>query len=244
MIDRDEHICAIVPAYNEELNIRCVLEDISQHHPDIKIVVVNDCSDDNTEGVVRELDQTILNLPINLGIGGAVQTGMKYAMANDFDIAIQFDGDGQHLAAEIDSIIKPVVNGTHDVVIGSRFLKPSGYSAGHFRSIGIGVFRMLNSLLLGSTITDNTSGFRAYGRKAISFLAQFYPQDYPEAEAVIELFRNGFRIGEVAVTMRERSGGESSIGVMNSVYYMIKVVMANLIAFSRRPVKQETEQNG
>jgi glycosyltransferase involved in cell wall biosynthesis len=232
-------IVAIVPAFNEEANIASVINDLRQHQPAIKIVVINDCSEDATGDIVRRLNETVINLVINLGIGGAVQTGLKYARDNDYDIAIQFDGDGQHMAAEIEKIVRPVIDGEADVVIGSRFLGGGGFKSNIPRRIGIGVFRWVNSILVRNTITDNTSGFRAYNKSAIEFLAQYYPQDYPEPEAVVELYRNRFRIREVAVAMKEREGGRSSIKVFGSVYYMVKVLMASLIAFSRKPCFKE-----
>lgn len=240
MVPGDKRTCAIVPAYNEEANIQAVIEDIRHHQPGIKIIVIDDASSDRTETIVRRLNETVIRLPINLGIGGAVQTGMKYARDNGYDYAIQFDGDGQHMAGEIEKIIRPVIDGSADMVIGSRFLGEGNYHAGFLRRIGIGLIRLVNSLLLGLKITDNTSGFRAYSRGAIAFIARFYPQDYPEPEAVIELSRNGFRIAEVAVAMRERSNGKSSIGTLSSMYYIVKVLMSNLIAFSRSPIRRES----
>lgn len=232
-------ICAIVPAYNEEHNIGPVIDDIRNHQPQINIVVINDASRDKTEAIVRERGATVLSLPINLGIGGAVQTGLIYARDAGFDLAIQFDGDGQHLASEIEKILTPVIEGQADVVIGSRFLDAGGYKSRFVRRIGIRIFQMVNSLMVGSRITDNTSGFRAYNRRAIAFLARYYPQDYPEPEAVIDLYRNRFRIREVSVVMRERASGDSSIRLSRSLYYMVKCLMANLIAFSRKPISKE-----
>ncbi|UCD17586.1 MAG: glycosyltransferase family 2 protein [Candidatus Zixiibacteriota bacterium] len=244
MSSAESRVCIIVPAYNEEVNIRPVIEDLRRCHPEFKIVVINDCSEDGTEKAVRELGQTVLNLPVNLGIGGAVQTGLKFARDNGYDIAVQFDGDGQHRAIEIERIITPVINGEADVVIGSRFLSPGNYKGSFSRRLGISVFRFVNSLMVGSRILDNTSGFRAYNRDAISFLARIYPQDYPEPEAVIELHRNRFSIMEVPVVMRERTGGKSSIGVFGSIYYMIKVLLGIMIAFSRKPIPREEPEDG
>jgi len=235
----NHRICAIIPAYNEEKNITAVVEDIRAHQPHLKIVVVNDASQDKTGETVREMGETVLDLPINLGIGGAVQTGLIYARDYGFDFAIQFDGDGQHLASEIEKILIPVIEGKADVVIGSRFLDAGGYKSRFMRRIGIRIFQTVNSLMVGSKITDNTSGFRAYNRKAIAFLASYYPQDYPEPEAVIELHRNRFRIREVPVQMRERASGDSSIRLSRSLYYMIKCLIADFIAFSRKPVSKE-----
>ncbi len=234
-----QKIVAIVPAYNEEDNIEKVINDLKEHQPLIKIVVINDCSTDNTQNIVNQLGETVINLPINLGIGGAVQTGLKYSISNQYDITIQFDGDGQHKASEIEKILKPIVNGDADVVIGSRFLGHGNFKSNFARRFGIWIFMLVNSILLRSKITDNTSGFRAYNKTAVKFLARYYPQDYPEPEAVIELYRNRFRICEVPVSMKEREGGSSSIKAFSSIYYMIKVLIANLIAFSRKPCYKE-----
>ncbi len=230
---------AIVPAFNESKNIGGVIEDLRTHYPTAKILVINDCSIDHCDAVVRLFGESVISLPINLGIGGAVQTGLKYALDNGYDIAFQFDGDGQHMASEVEKIVLPIIRREADVVIGSRFLGTNGYQSSLIRRFGIEIFRLVNSLLIRRKITDNTSGFRAYNRRAIEFLSLFYPQDYPEPEAVIELFRNGFQIIEVPTLMRERKQGHSSIRTFGSGYYMIKVLMASLIAFSRKPVYKE-----
>ncbi len=232
-------VLIIIPAYNESENIGRVIGDIREHQPDVELVVINDCSSDDTEAVVIAAGETVLSLPYNLGIGGAVQTGLRYARDRGFDIALQVDGDGQHPASEIEKTIAPIVSGEADVVIGSRFLGEGEFKSSFSRRIGIKIISLFNSILTGMKITDNTSGFRAYDKAAISFLADHYPQDYPEPVAVIELFRNGFRIREVPAVMREREAGTSSIGPLGSIYYMIKVIVANLIAFSRKPVNRE-----
>lgn len=234
-------MCAIVPAWNEAASLPGVIEDIRRHQPGMEIVVVNDCSTDNTAQVAAGLGVTVLNLPINLGIGGAVQTGLKYARDNGCDLAIQFDGDGQHLGSQIEKIIVPVLAGEADVVIGSRFLEHSEYHSGFARRAGIRVLQWLNSMMVGSRITDNTSGFRAFNRSALVFLAEYYSQDYPEPQAVIELHRNKFRLLEVPVVMAQRTHGTSSIPSYKSLYYMFKVIMANTIAFTRRPVTRKDQ---
>ena len=224
------YICAVVPAWNEQANIRAVIDDLRLHQSEIDIVVVDDCSSDETASTARAESVTVLELPINLGIGGAVQTGFMYARDHGYDIAVQFDGDGQHRAAEIDTILDPIRQDRADVVIGSRFTGGSQYP--------ITLLRWLSTLLTGYRVTDNTSGFRAFNRPAIEFLARFYSQDYPEPQAVIELYRNRFRIEEVPVKMVPRRHGKSSIRSLKSGYYMFKVVMANVIAFTRRPEQQ------
>ncbi|NQT24467.1 glycosyltransferase family 2 protein [candidate division KSB1 bacterium] len=219
----------IIPALNEEANITTVIEDIRIHAPDVDLVVVDDGSTDLTVERASEAGAIVLSLPFNLGIGGAVQTGFQYAYQQGYDTAIQIDADGQHAAAEIPKILEPLHECDCDVVIGSRFLETSGYKVPFTRMMGIRVFSFLNSLILRQKVTDNTSGFRAYNRKTIRFLAEFYPWDYPEPEAVVLLSRHGFRIREVPVQMRERQHGESSINAFRAIYYMIKVVLAILI---------------
>ncbi len=218
----------LVPAYNESLNIVAVIESLSKQSSKWEIVVINDCSEDNTAELVKATQKTyLINLPVNLGIGGAVQSGFKFAACYNYDLAVQFDGDGQHLASEIPKLLNPIINGQADVVIGSRFLqKHNGWKTTPLRRIGIKIFELVNLILINERITDNTSGFRAYNRKAIEFLARHYPLDYPEPEAVILLGRNDFKIAEVFVTMQERSGGSSSISGLQSIYYMIKVLLA------------------
>ena len=178
----------------------------------------------------------VVNLPNNLGIGGAVQTGFKWAARNGYRIAIQFDGDGQHIAAEIPKLLEALAKKKAGMVIGSRFIeRHSGYRSTFVRRLGIRVFKAVNSLLIGQTITDNTSGFRAYDRRAIEFLARHYPVDYPEPEAVILLGKNGFSIAEVFTRMQERQAGGSSISGVKSLYYMVKVLLAILMTALRKP---------
>jgi glycosyltransferase involved in cell wall biosynthesis len=234
-------IAAIIPAFNEAENIGRVIDEIRKHQPDIKIVVINDASSDDTGAIAGESGETVLSLPFNLGIGGAVQTGLRYANENGYETAVQVDGDGQHVPEEIEKLLGPILAGEADVVIGSRFLGHGDFRSSISRKLGIRIIGLINSILVGAKVTDNTSGFRAYSRSAIAFLSEHYPQDYPEPVAVVELFRNRFRVVEVPVRMRERVRGTSSIGAINSVYYMIKVVIANLIAFSRRPVVKEDD---
>ena len=206
-------ILAIVPAYNEEKNIIGVIESIKSEDPQIDILVVNDGSDDRTGEIARSSGLAqVVNLSCNLGIGGAVQTGFKFARRHNYDIIFQFDGDGQHIASEIEKILTPVRNDLADVVIGSRFCQDhTGFKSTYLRRIGIKIFEMLNSLLIKQKLTDNTSGFRAYNRRAIHFLADNYPMDYPEPETVVLLGKNGFLLKEVFVHMQERMSGRSSI---------------------------------
>ncbi|KAF0218727.1 MAG: glycosyl transferase family [Geobacteraceae bacterium] len=232
-------ILAIVPAYNEERNIIGVISDLRSIDTEIDILVVNDGSSDATAEAARSTGEAIVvDLPTNLGIGGAVQTGFKYAVRNGYQIAIQFDGDGQHQAGEIRKLLDAVIDRGANMAIGSRFIGPHvGFRSTRTRRIGIRLFEVVNSLLIGQRITDNTSGFRAYDREAIEFLAKHYPVDYPEPEAIILLGKNGFRIEEAPTVMRERQLGGSSISGLTSGYYMLKVLLAVLMTALRKPLR-------
>ena len=237
-VPKHADVLVIVPAYNEAKSIAGVVEDLRGLDVPLDILVINDGSLDDTSARARATGQAlVVDLPKNLGIGGAVQSGFKYAARNGYRVAIQFDGDGQHLAGEIPKLLARLDRGDVNLVIGSRFLeKHAGYRSTFVRRLGIRVFEGLNSLLIRQRITDNTSGFRAYDQRAITLLARHYPVDYPEPEAVILLGRNGFRIAEVATAMRERQEGGSSITGLKGAYYMIKVVLAVLMTFLRKPV--------
>jgi glycosyltransferase involved in cell wall biosynthesis len=235
--NNEPKILVIVPAYNESANIEKVIDSLSNQNGRWDILVINDCSTDNTGEVAAGTGKaTVINLPANLGIGGGVQTGFKYARIKGYDIALQFDGDGQHRADEIPKLLAELDQG-FDVAIGSRFIeRHGGFRSTRSRRMGIKIFELVNWLLIGHRITDNTSGFRAYNRKAISFLSQNYPADYPEPEAVVLLGKNGFKMTEVATAMMERQGGKSSIGGFRSVYYMVKVLLSVLMASIRPKV--------
>jgi len=228
-------ILFIVPAYNEQDNLSVVVGDLRHHFPEAAIAVVNDGSSDNTANVARSLGVHLLDLPCNIGIGGSVQTGLLFAARHGYDVAVQFDGDGQHRADQVATLLTSLAAG-YDVAIGSRFLGPSTYRPSVGRRAGIATLRWVNSLVLRRTITDSTSGFRAYGPAAIAFLAEEYPHDYPEPESVVTLCRNGFRVIEVPVAMRHRQGGQSSITAIRSIYYMLKVVLAIAVGATRRTV--------
>ncbi len=225
-MDRQHDTLIIIPAFNEQENIGRVIREIRDTSYPVDVVVINDGSTDATARVAREAGAVVINLPFNLGIGGAVQTGFKYALRHGYEYAIQLDGDGQHVAAEIRKILDPVKSGEADMAIGSRYLTETDYKTPFMRRMGMLVFSFVNSALVGQKITDNTSGFRAFSRRAILFLAKYYPADYPEPEAVVVLGRNGFKIKEVPVRMRPRAAGESSINAFRSVYYMVKVLLA------------------
>lgn len=227
-------ILIIVPAYNEEASLPGVIQDLREHMPSVHVVVVNDGSQDRTALIARELGVTILDLPFNLGIGGAMQTGYHYAMRNDYDIAVQFDGDGQHLAEEIKKLIEPLSAEKTDIVIGSRFLTAGAYKTPVFRKLGIRIFTCVLSRVLDIPVTDSTSGFRAVNRRVIEFFSKTYPDDYPEVESLILLHKMNLRMTEVDVSMSKRTGGRSSITPMRSVYYMTKVLMAIFIDLMKK----------
>ncbi len=237
----DPKICIIVPAYNEEASIAKVINSLHSHNAKLIIAVINDASSDRTKSIAESTGlANVITLPCNLGIGGGVQTGFIFAARNNCDIAIQFDGDGQHVAEEIPKLTAPILSGDADVVIGSRFIGNDEvtFKSTALRRIGIRFFQWLNSILIKQKITDNTSGFRAYNREALELLAEQYPVDYPEPETVILLGKNDFRIKEVFTRMEERDGGESSIGGLKSIYYMIKVTLSILITAIRPRIKR------
>jgi len=231
---RMNKILIIIPAYNEEQSLPGVIADLKQHVPDADILVVNDGSRDRTTDVARQAIVKVAVLPFNLGIGGAMQTGYQYAHANGYDIAIQFDGDGQHLAAEITILLDLLKAGTADLVVGSRFLKRGDYRPPFFRRIGMWIFSTFLSVILGMTVTDTTSGFRAANRRVIDFFARAYPEDYPEVESLVLLHRSGLSVTEVPVRMRDRTAGRSSITPIRSAYYMIKVLLAVFIDLMKK----------
>lgn len=219
----------IIPAYNEEGSIEKVIGNLVENYPQYDYVVINDGSLDHTGEICEKNGYNVVNLPINLGIGGAVQTGYQYARRYGYDIAVQIDGDGQHDVSFLDQVIAPLHAGEADVVIGSRFLKREGFQSSATRRVGIGILSGLIRLCTGVQVKDVTSGFRAVNKKFIDVYAADYPSDYPEPEAVITAVMYRGRILEVPVVMKERENGESSINLKKSVYYMIKVTLAILV---------------
>ena len=238
----DGKTALLMPCYNEEACIARVIESVTRQLPEVWLIMVNDGSTDNTAALIREYavkndHVVLLDLPVNLGIGGAVQTAFRYASRNGFDYAVKVDGDGQHPAAQIPELIEVLRRDGADMVIGSRFLKKEGFQSTFLRRLGIAFFRTLNSLLIGQRVTDNTSGFRAYSRRAILFAEKYYPSfDYPEPEEVILMAKNGFKIVEIPTVMASRQGGTSSISPLKAVYYMLKVFFSVIMAALRPPV--------
>lgn len=232
---QNKKILIIIPAYNEARAIKSLVKEIKTKHPKVSILVVNDGSLDQTRREAEAAGAWVVSLPYNLGIGGAVQTGFKIADEEDFDIAVQMDGDAQHDPASLSDLLKPVLTGSLDLCIGSRFLAPdSVFQSTLMRRIGIRFFSLLLQCLIGIHLTDPTSGYRAINKKLIREFANYYPADFPEPEAIKVAKRLGARIGEVPVKMRKRLGGISSIRYAKPIYYMIKVTFAILIDVLRK----------
>ena len=230
----------IIPAYNEAENLPKLFKDLKASEGEFDILVINDCSKDNTEEICRQNNIKVVSLPVNLGIGGAVQTGYKYALRHNYDIAIQVDGDGQHDPQFIKYLIQRLNEG-YDLCIGSRFIENEGFQSSKARRIGIRYFSWLIKLLTGKRITDPTSGFRACNRKVIELFANDYPIDYPEPETVVTVLRNRLKVCEMPVIMRPRAGGVSSISSTNAIYYMIKVTLAIIISAISKKVVTDSE---
>lgn len=227
-------VLGIVPCFNEEENIEHLIKELSSYSDILDFVIINDNSTDQTSSICEKNNVNVINLPCNLGIGGAVQTGYIYAKKNNYDIAIQIDGDGQHDPAYIKDLIDPIIENGLDFVIGSRFIKKEGFQSSTTRRIGIFYFAGLLKFLTKQKVSDPTSGFRACNKKVINLFADNYPTDYPEPESIMALSRNGYSIAEIPVQMRERNGGISSIKSLKSIYYMIKVTLAIVIDYTRK----------
>lgn len=224
----------IIPAYNEAGNIEKTVRDIMEHAKDFDYVIINDCSKDNTLDICRQNGFHVVSLPVNLGIGGGVQTGYLYAFRNGYDIAVQFDGDGQHNAEYLHEMAKKLEQEELDMVIGSRYITKEGFQSSGIRRVGIRYFTFLIKLVTGKKITDPTSGMRMVNRRTLALFAEEYPKDYPEPESVTTLLKRGMKVKEIPVVMNERNSGVSSISMKKSVYYMVKVTLAILIAAIRR----------
>ncbi len=222
-------ILVIVPAFNESENIEKVIEDLQQCDACVDYLVVNDCSTDNTKDILEQANANFINLPVNLGIGGAVQAGYMYADENNYDIAIQIDGDGQHDPAFISKLIQPIIDGEADMTVGSRFIDKEGFQSSAMRRAGINFLSFLIRLTCHQKVYDVTSGFRATNAKLTHLFSTEYAQDYPEPEAIVTSIMHGAKIKEVPVIMREREGGVSSIRRFKSIYYMVKVSTAIII---------------
>ena len=235
-------VLLIIPAYNEEANIKKVIERVREYRERcgfaLDYVVIDDGSRDSTAQICREEGIHFVSLLQNLGIGGAVQTGYLYAQRQGYDVAVQFDGDGQHDLESLPQLLAPVEKGECDFCVGSRFLEgTSQFQSTRLRRLGVRYLSFLIRLLSGTKVTDPTSGFRAANKKVIAALADYYPTDYPEPESIVQIAKQRFRVSEVQVNMFEREGGVSSIHSWKSVYYMIKVSVAILCASLQRGKK-------
>lgn len=229
----DCKVLIIIPAYNEEANLLTTYNSLLQYPYDV--IVINDGSTDGTQSVCENNNIPHINLIHNLGIGGAVQTGYKYAVINDYDIAVQFDGDGQHDASCIQDIIQPIIDDKADFVIGSRFVgEKSTFQSSSSRRAGIKLISAWMRLFTKQKIYDTTSGFRASSRKVFTEFAEYYPIEYPEPVTTTEVLKKGYRVNEVAVEMKERMGGKSSIHSWKNAYYMVNVLISIFVVATRR----------
>jgi glycosyltransferase involved in cell wall biosynthesis len=233
---------AIVPALNEEETLPRVIDELRAFDPGLDVVVVDDGSTDRTAAVAAAKGAFVLRLPFNLGIGGAVQTGFRFAFEHGYDLAVRVDGDGQHDPAQLAAVLEPVLRGDADIAVGSRFAPAAGgdgYRSSRSRRVGIRILAGVVSWIVGQRVTDTTSGFQALNREGIALFARDYPHDYPEVEATVMVFRHRLRLAEVPVAMRERSAGRSSITALRSIYYMVKVLLALFVGLFRRTVVPE-----
>ncbi len=231
-------ILILVPCFNEAQTIYATIVELKESLGTIKnhtcdIVVVNDCSTDNSLEEINKAAVKCINLPINLGIGGAMQTGYQYAQKMNYDIAVQFDGDGQHDPNYITTLLQPIINNTANVVVGSRFVKKQGFQSSYLRRIGIKYFSFLNKTLVNIKILDATSGFRAFDKKVIETVCKYYPENYPEPESIILFSFYKYKVIEVPVLMRAREGGKSSISGLKTVFYMFKVTVGSIFLYIR-----------
>jgi glycosyltransferase involved in cell wall biosynthesis len=227
---------AIVPAYNEEASVAGVIRELHDFDAGFDVVVVDDGSVDRTAEVARDAGAHVVTLPFNLGIGGAVQTGFRYAWERGYELAVRVDGDGQHDPGELPAILGPLLAGEADIVVGSRFAGTGSFRSSRSRRLGIRILAWTVSALVRQRVTDPTSGFQALNRHGIALFAADYPHDYPEVEATVMVVRHRLRLREEPVRMRERSGGQSSIGALSAVYYMTKVLLALFVGLFRRNV--------
>lgn len=233
-------VLLIIPAFNEEANLRSVLGELRENYSQYDIVVVDDASTDRTSQVARSYNVPALRLAANLGIGGAVQTGFKYAVDNHYDIVVQLDGDGQHDPAWIEALLKPIASGEMDCVIGSRYMLEDfdrGYKTPFLRRVGMIFSTAVLYLATGKKVTDTTSGFRALNFRSFEFFAREYPVDHPEAEALLMLDQARFRFREIPVKMRGRASGRSLFTLLKSVQYPIRVLVGFLGILLRGPRK-------
>ncbi|RZJ89412.1 MAG: glycosyltransferase family 2 protein [Chryseobacterium sp.] len=225
-----KNLLIIIPCFNEQAALPGLLQQLINlvlpKDYQMDIVVINDHSTDLTADVASKFPVTLLNLPVNLGIGGAVQCGLRYAMEYHYDLAVQMDGDGQHPPSELPKLLSCYQLTGANLVIGSRFLERQGFQSSPIRRLGISYFHLLNKVFTGQNIYDSTSGFRLFDQKSIQLAARHYPDDYPEPESLVMFSRKKLSICETAVLMKSRDGGKSSIGSFASLFYCVKVSIA------------------
>lgn len=222
-------VLVIIPAYNEEGAIVDTITNLKKNAEDVDYVIIDDCSKDKTLQICKENHFNVIHLPINLGIGGAVQTGYKYAYENNYDVAIQMDADGQHDAKYIPELVAKIKEG-NDLVIGSRFIEKQGFQSTLIRRIGINLYSTIIKIFTKKVIKDTTSGYRAASKKVIKMFANSYPVDYPEPETNAFIAKNNFNIVEIPMEMKQRDTGTSSITPIKSIYYAVKVGLAVMLA--------------
>ncbi|MFB4167185.1 glycosyltransferase family 2 protein [Virgibacillus sp. JSM 102003] len=221
-------VLVIIPAYNEEKSIFQTVTKLRNYN-DYDYIVINDGSKDSTEAILHHNELPYINLPVNLGIGGAMQTGFRYARKKGYKYAIQLDADGQHDPNDLQMLVDAIQLGNQDMIIGSRFVEKSQYKGSSVRRVGIYYFYYLILFLTGNKITDPTSGYRIINKEIIKEFANYYPVDYPEVEVLVDLAKKKFSVKEIKVEMNNRQGGTSSITPVKSIYYMIKVSFFSLI---------------
>ncbi len=231
----------IIPALNEERTIAGVIQSIRKAVPDIDVIVISDGSTDQTAALARAAGVHVVSLPVNLGIGGAMQTGYRYAERHGYQYAVQIDADGQHDPRDLPLLLAQARRGDADMILGSRFVVPTGYKLSHIRRTVMRLLSAMIRLAIGYSIKDTTSGFRVVNRRAIALFARHYPQDYPETEVLVLLHRYRMRVYEVPVEMRQRVAGRSSISWLQAPWYTFKVALAIVLEVMRaRPLKGET----
>jgi len=228
-------VLVIIPAHNEEDSLPGTLAELRAAAPGTAVLVVDDGSADATSEVARAAGVPVVRHAVNLGVGGALQTGFRWALEHGFEVGVQLDADGQHDPTYLEVLLEPVRAGRCEVSIGSRYVTRSGYRAPLHRRLGMVLFSGVVRLALGKRITDTTSGFRAYTRAVMQSCQHDFPKDFPDAPLLITLARQGFRIEEVAVEMRERVAGRSFYTLGKQLYYPYKNMLASLMALLRRP---------
>jgi glycosyltransferase involved in cell wall biosynthesis len=241
VMEKEKKLLVLIPVYNEEENIQFVVEELQKDVPYANILAINDCSSDSSEVVLKKCNIPYLNTPYNFGYAGVLQTGFKYAVQNDYPYIAQFDGDGQHVAAELDKMFKTMQESKTDIMLGSRFLKKTSYHHPLLRRFGTSLFKVTIRIISGKKITDPTSGLQILSRDVFSRYAKIYNYpEYPDANLLTEMVLTGFSVQEVAVEMREREFGESMhSGLLKSASYMVKMLYSLILIIFKYPGKKK-----